>query len=73
MIGMERNSDIVFAASYAPLLGVSLSFGSRCESAYSCMLLARRWFTMGMYRLLIPTPHPQSNLIHQTPNLIAFE
>ena len=25
MTGLERNSDIVFAASYAPLLQVSLS------------------------------------------------
>lgn len=26
MTGLERNADIVFAASYAPLLGVSISY-----------------------------------------------
>ena len=33
MTGLERNSDIVFAASYAPLLGVSVCVLVYCQES----------------------------------------
>ena len=49
MTGLERNSDIVFAASYAPLLQVTcLSIIDPLPDIESLALIAYQQHTMGM-------------------------
>lgn len=72
MTGFERNADIVFAASYAPLLGVS-------PMSYAEDIVAERlnrvWTTINGYcRQYLPMTLSRVEFTRsfQTPNLIAF-
>ena len=78
MTGLERNSDIVFAASYAPLLQVSRARPQAPGPSVGAVLTLRPSSTSTPRSGWVHSKHLQCAVrvlirVRQTPDLISYE